>query len=94
MSKETFNAIVRDTVPYLYSRPTYSFKSGRFRYLRAKVVMATLIRYLAIQSDQHTLGKELKYGSHASARGSIGGVEHSCLPTTTRDVLTRKFHFR
>lgn len=66
MSKETFNAIVRDTVPYLYTRPTYSLKSGRFRYLRAKVVMATLIRYLAIQSDQHTLGKEF-------------GVRQSCI---------------
>ena len=58
MSKETFNGIVRDSVPFLYSRPTYSLKSARFRFLRAKVVMATLIRYLAIQSDQHTLGKD------------------------------------
>lgn len=58
MSQRTFNTIVRDCVPFFYSRPTYSLKSARFRYLRAKVVMATLIRYLAIQSDQHTLGKE------------------------------------
>jgi hypothetical protein len=58
MSQRTFNTIVRDCIPFLYSRPTYSLKSARFHYLRAKVVMATLIRYLAIQSDQHTLGKE------------------------------------
>ena len=58
MSRETFNGIVRDSVPFLYTRPTYSLKSARYRYMRAKVVMATLIRYLAIQSDQHTLGKE------------------------------------
>ena len=58
MSRETFNGIVRDSVPFLYSRPTYSLKSARYRYVRAKVVMATLLRYLAIQSDQHTLGKE------------------------------------
>jgi DDE superfamily endonuclease len=58
MSKETFNGIVRDTVPFLYSRPTISLKIARYRYIRAKVVMATLIRYLAIQSDQHALGKE------------------------------------
>jgi DDE superfamily endonuclease len=66
MSQRTFNTIVRDCVPFLYSRPTYSLKSARFRYLRAKVVMATLIRYLAIQSDQHTLGKEF-------------GVRQSCV---------------
>jgi hypothetical protein len=58
MSRSTFNQIVIDCVPFLYSRPTYSLKSARFRYLRGKVVMATLVRYLAIQSDQHTLGKE------------------------------------
>lgn len=58
MSQSTFNDIVRDCVPFLYSRPTYSLKSARFRYIRSKVVIATLIRYLAIQSDQHTLGKE------------------------------------
>ena len=58
MSQATFNIIARDCVPFLYSRPTYSLHSARFRYLRSKVVMATLIRYLAIQSDQHTLGKE------------------------------------
>ena len=58
MSQVAFNVIARDCVPFLYSRPTYSLKSARFRYLRSKVVMATLIRYLAIQSDQHTLGKE------------------------------------
>ena len=58
MSQATFNVIARDCVPFLYSRPTYSLKSARFRFLRSKVVMATLIRYLAIQSDQHTLGKE------------------------------------
>ena len=58
MSRETFNGIVRDSVPYLYSRPTFSLKSARYRYLRVKVVMGTLIRYLAIQSDQHALGKE------------------------------------
>ena len=58
MSQSTFNGIVRDCVPYLYSRPTYSLKSARFRYIRGKVVIATLIRYLAIQSDQHALGKE------------------------------------
>ena len=58
MSQSNFNGIVRDCVPYLYSRPTYSLKSARFRYIRGKVVMATLIRYLAIQSDQHALGKE------------------------------------
>jgi hypothetical protein len=58
MSQRTFNTIVRDCVPFLYSCPTYSLKSARFRYLRAKVVMATLNRYLAIQSDQLTLGKE------------------------------------
>ena len=60
MSKENFNAIVRDTVPYLYSRLTLSLNLDRFRYLRAKVVMATQIRYLAILSDQHTLGKEFR----------------------------------
>ena len=48
-------------------------------------------RYRAISTH---LGRSLEYGSHASARGSIGGVEHCCLPTTTRDILTRKFHFR
>ena len=53
MSRETFNGIVRNSVPFLYTRPTYSLKSARYRYMRAKVVMATLIRYLAIQSDQH-----------------------------------------
>ena len=58
MSRETFNGIVRDTVPFLYTRPTYSLKSARHRYLRAKVVIATLVRYLAIPSDQHALGKE------------------------------------
>ena len=58
MSQATFNTIVLDCVPFLYSRPTYSLKSARFQYLRAKVVMATLIRYMAIQSDQHSLGKE------------------------------------
>lgn len=58
MSRETFNGIVRDSVPFLYTRPTYSLKSARYRYMRAKIVVATLIRYLAIQSDQHTLGKE------------------------------------
>lgn len=56
MSQATFHSIVRDCVPFLYSRPTYSLKSARFRYMRGKVVMATLIRYMAIQSDQHTLG--------------------------------------
>ena len=58
MSQSTFNGIIRDCVPYLYSRPTYSLKSARFRYTRGKVVIATLIRYLAVQSDQHALGKE------------------------------------
>lgn len=58
MSQSTFNIIARDCVPFLYTRPTYSLKSARFRYMRSKVIMATLIRYLAIQSDQHTLGKE------------------------------------
>ena len=58
MSQSTFNDIVRDCVPFLYSRPTYSLESARFRYIRSKVVIATLIRYLAIQSDQHTPGKE------------------------------------
>ena len=63
MSQATFNAIVLDCVRrslnlFLCSRPTYSLKSARFRYLRAKVVMATLIRYMAIQSYQHSLGKE------------------------------------
>ena len=58
MSRETFNGIVRDSVPFLYTRPTYSLKSANYRYMRAKVVMATLIRYLAIQSNQYTLGKE------------------------------------
>ena len=57
MSQATFIIITRDCVPFLYSRPTYSLQSARFRYLRSKVV-TTLIRYLAIQSDQHTLGKE------------------------------------
>ena len=72
MSKETFNAIVRDSLPFLYSRPTYSLKSARFRYLRAKVVMATLIRYLAIQSDQHTLGKEFR------VRQPSSGIDRGC----------------
>ena len=58
MSQSTFHTIVRDCVPFLYSRPTYSLKSARFRYIRSKVVIATIIRYMAIQSDQHTLGKE------------------------------------
>ena len=58
MSQATFNVIARDCVPFLYSCPTYSLKSARFRYLRSKVVIATLIRYLAVQSDQHALGKE------------------------------------
>lgn len=66
MSTTTFNKIAHDCVPFLYSRPTYSLKSARFRYLRSKVVMATLIRYMAIQSDQHTLGKEF-------------GVRQSCI---------------
>lgn len=60
MSQSTFNDIVRDCVPFLYSRPTYLLESARFCYIRSKVVIATLIRYLAIQSDQHTLGKEFR----------------------------------
>ena len=43
MSRETFNGVVRDSVPFLYTRPTYSLKSARHRYLRAKVVMTTLV---------------------------------------------------
>ena len=31
MSQATFNVIARDCVPFLYSRPTYSLKSARFR---------------------------------------------------------------
>ena len=65
MSQSTFHGIVRDCVPFLYSRPTYSWKSARDRYMRGKVVMATLIRYMAIQSDQHTLGKESEFVSRA-----------------------------
>ena len=58
MSQSTFYGIVRDCVPFLYSRPIYSLKSARFRYIRSKVVIATLIRYQAVQSDHYTLGKE------------------------------------
>ena len=47
MSQATF-----DTIVFLYSRPTYSLISARFRYRRAKVFMATLIRYMAIQSNK------------------------------------------
>ena len=58
MRQSTFNKIVRDCVPFLYSRATHSLKSAKFRYRRGKIVMATFIWYMAIQSDQHTLGKE------------------------------------
>ena len=40
MSQATFNIIAKDCFPFLYSRPTYSLHSARFRYLRSKVVMA------------------------------------------------------
>lgn len=68
MAKSTFNQIVKDCIPYLYDRPTTSLKSVRHRYLRSKVTIGTLIRYLATQSDQHTLAKEFGIRQPAISR--------------------------
>ena len=58
MSKSTLNRIVSDCVPYLYSIEARGDEFKRYRYTRAKVTMATLIRFLATQLDQHSIGKE------------------------------------
>ena len=64
ISQATFNVIARDCVPSLYSRPTYSLKSARFRHLRIKVVMATLIRYWRFKVTSMHLERNSESGSH------------------------------
>lgn len=45
MSKVTFDSIVIDCLPFLYSKPAKSSESARWRAIRAKVTMAILIRF-------------------------------------------------
>ena len=61
MSKATFNQIVQDCLPVLYDRelPAGADQRNKFRRARGKVTMATLIRFLATQSDQHAIGKRV-----------------------------------
>jgi predicted XRE-type DNA-binding protein len=58
MKKPTSDKIVADCVPFLYDTPSTSEESICHRLIRSKVVMAVLIRFLATQLDQHSLGKE------------------------------------
>jgi hypothetical protein len=71
MSKVTFDSIVTDCLPFLYTKPAKSAESIRWRAIRAKVTIAVLIRYLATQQDQYSLGKEF-------------GVQQSCISKRIR----------
>jgi hypothetical protein len=58
MSKTTFNMVVADCIPFLWEEPSTNEETVKSREVRAKVTMAELIRYLATQQDQNSLGKE------------------------------------
>jgi predicted XRE-type DNA-binding protein len=60
IKKPTFDKIAADCVPFLYATPSTSEELIRHRLIRSNVVRAVLIRFLATQLDQHSLGKKFE----------------------------------